>query len=380
MKVYFDENMPFAAEFFEEFGDLVPFEGRSLTSEMVKDADVLLVRSITKVNEELLSQNNKLSFVGTATIGFDHIDREYLSNRGVSFHSSPGCNAVSVAEYVLSSLIVLAERYQLNLFDMTVGIIGAGNTGTQLSEKLTAINIKHVFCDPPLSASEKDPRSFVTMEEALKCDVISLHVPKIMDGEHPTFHLINETTLNSLRNDQILINACRGEIIDNQALLKVKQNGHMLRLVLDVWENEPNILTELIPHCDISTAHIAGYSLEGKARGTEMLYLALCQQRNIVPGKLLNDFLPSSGISKIEINQEFNQVLLNQLVKIVYDVRRDDGIFREQIKRQFINGHAFDNIRKTYPARREFSAVSLGMTKQIESDIPYRLGFSKSKN
>ena len=378
MKIYFDENMPFAQEFFESFGDLVPYEGRNLTCEMVKDADVLLVRSITQVNDNLLHLNNSIQFVGTATIGVDHIDKSYLLNRNVAFHSAPGCNAISVAEYVLSSLVVLAERYQLNLFDMTVGIIGAGNTGSRLSEKLSALNIKHVLYDPPLQLDERDKRNFATLEQVLDCDVVSLHVPKVMEGEHATFHLIDETILKNLRGDQILINACRGEIIDNKALLKIKQSGHPLKLVLDVWENEPNILLDLIPYCEISTAHIAGYSLEGKARGTEMLYRALCQHLNIVPKKSLSDFLPNSGISKIEINQEFNQVLLNQLVKIVYDVRRDDGLFREQITRQFIHGHAFDYIRKTYPARREFSAIPVGVTEQLKSDIPYRLGFSKS--
>ena len=378
MNIFYDENMPFAQEFFSDLGQLTPFSGRELSAEQVNNADVLLVRSITKVNESLLNQNTTLKFVGTATIGFDHIDQNYLKSRNVEFTSAPGCNAVSVAEYVLSSLVVLAELYQLKLLDMTVGILGAGNTGSRLSEKLTALGIKHVLSDPFLEHEPSDERKFVELDEALKCDVISLHVPKTTQGKHPTFHLLNEQRLSALSQEQILINACRGEVIDNQALLKLKQSGHALKVVLDVWENEPDILYELIPFCEITTAHIAGYSLEGKARGTEMLYRALCQHLDVPVEKSLENFLPESGVSQIEINQQFDEILLNQLVKIVYDVRRDDGLFRQQIGYQHVNQHAFDHIRKTYPARREFSSIKIVTTNQAECGVLHQLGFSKS--
>ncbi len=379
MKIYFDENMPFAREFFQDFGELSAFSGRELTAQQVADADVLLVRSITQVDRNLLAQNHSLSFVGTATIGFDHIDRNYLQQRNIAFHSAPGCNAISVAEYVLSSLVVLAERYQLKLSEMTVGIIGAGNTGSRLSEKLDAIGVQYLLHDPFLAQDEYDQRTFVSLAQALACDVISLHVPKTQSGDYPTYHLLDEHVLSQLSPEQILINACRGEVIDNQALLKLKQQGHPLKVVLDVWENEPNILTELIPYCEITTAHIAGYSLEGKARGTEMLYQALCQQLNMPIEKSLSDFLPQSGISHIEINQEYDEKLLNQLVKIVYDVRRDDGLFRQQLAQEQQTGHAFDYLRKTYPARREFSAINVSVTEQVKSDFAHRLGFGNQK-
>ncbi len=376
MKIYFDENMPFAVEFFQDFGELIPFAGRALTAEQVKDADVLLVRSITQVNASLLEKNSQLQFVGTATIGVDHIDQAYLSTRNIPFFSAPGCNAISVAEYVISVLVVLAERYQINLLELSVGIIGAGNTGSRLSEKLTALGIKHVLHDPILAQQGVDKRAFVSLEQALACDVISLHVPKVMTGEHPTYHLINASVLARLKPEQILINACRGEVIDNCALLKLKQQGHPLKVVLDVWENEPHILTELIEYCELTTAHIAGYSLEGKARGTEMLYQALCHQLALPVEKSLADFLPKSGISKIEINRQFDEILLNQLVKIVYDVRRDDGLFRQQIQRSVSDGNAFDFIRKSYPVRREFSSVQIDLIDQVKADEVHLLGFN----
>ena len=402
MKIYFDENMPFAKEFFselchlnnsidgEEQGELVPFSGRTLTAAQVADADVLLVRSITQVNEQLLHLNDKISFVGSATIGTDHIDLSYLAKRNITFHSAPGCNAISVAEYVLSALVVLAERYLLTLSSLTVGIVGGGNTGTRLSEKLTALGIEHKICDPLLERKQAerkqaekqrqdksnkptDKRSYVTLADALACDVISLHVPKVVGGEHPTDKLINAENLALLRDEQILISACRGDVIDNHALLALKVAGHGVKVVLDVWQGEPNVLEALIPYTEIATAHIAGYSLEGKARGSEMLYQALCQQLTITPKYQLANFLPSASIPAIEINQDFNQILLNQLVKMVYDVRRDDAIFRQQL---FVQG--FDSLRKNYPVRREFSAVTVNLSSTTYSDVPHRLGFNKN--
>lgn len=382
MKIFFDENMPYAKDFFSDFckaDELIPFSGRDLTAEQVLDADVLLVRSITKVNEALLKNNNKISFVGTATIGTDHIDQAYLNDRDITFHSAPGCNAISVAEYVISSLVILAERYQLDIHKLSVGIVGGGNTGTRLSEKLTALGIDYIICDPLLEQNQNDSRVFSSLEEVLKCDVISLHVPKTVEGEHPTYHLLDKSKLNNLKNDQILISTCRGEVIDNKALLALKEQDHGLKVVLDVWEGEPDVLMPLIEYTEIATAHIAGYSLEGKARGTEMLYQALCdhitkQDSSSIEYKYqLVNFLPPANISMIKLNQEFNEVLLNQLVKMVYDVRRDDAIFRQQLASQ-----GFDNLRKNYPVRREFSSVQVDLLPNALSDVPHRLGFNKT--
>ena len=370
MKIYYDENMPFAAEFFGELGELVPFSGREVNAQQLSDADVLLVRSITQVNQQLLAKNEQLKFVGTATIGVDHIDQDYLASRNIPFSSAPGCNAISVAEYVISALVILAERYLFSLKDKKVGIVGAGNTGSRLAEKLDALGIEYCLCDPVLEQTN-DQREFVSLEQALTCDVISLHVPLVKDGDTPTLHLLNRARLSNLRDDQILINACRGDVIDNQALLELKQAGHGMTLVLDVWEGEPNVLTPLIDFVDITSAHIAGYSLEGKARGTEMLYQALCQQLKISPKNTLSAFLPKASIDYVEIKQDFNEILLNQLVKMVYDVRRDDAIFRCQL-----SSLGFDTIRKTYPTRREFSSVRVAQAKENLATL-YSLGFSQ---
>lgn len=374
MKIYYDENMPYAKEFFSDIGDLSSFSGREITAEQIADADILLVRSITQVDQMLLEKNNQLKFVGTATIGTDHIDQSFLSNNGIPFYNAPGCNATSVAEYVISALAVLSERYQLDLSTLTVGIVGAGNTGSRLAEKLAALNIRYKLNDPLLArvrlGNGSDVKKFVSLEEVLDCDIISLHVPKTTTGEFPTYHLINEAVLANMRENQILISACRGEVIDNQALLKLKQQGHKLKVVLDVWEGEPEILTPLIEHVEIATAHIAGYSLEGKARGTEMLYQALCKELSIKAELRLELFLPKSNVLPIEIAGEVSKSQINTLVIKAYDIRRDDVIFRQRLLKD-----GFDAIRKNYPVRREFSAVTVNVSEHVNSDIPYRLGF-----
>ncbi|TRX57279.1 4-phosphoerythronate dehydrogenase [Thalassomonas sp. M1454] len=373
MNIFYDENIPYAKEFFGDFGNLTAFSGRDLTPEQVKDADVLLVRSITKVNEQLLSQNTRIKFVGTATIGFDHIDKDYLASRNIEFTNAPGCNAVSVGEYVLSAIMVMSERLSFNYFDKTVGIVGGGNTGTRLAEKLDALNISYLMHDPFLE-SAGDSRKFSSLEQVLACDIVSLHVPLTKTGEYPTFHLLNEERLQALATEQILINACRGEVVDNQALLSLKQAKQGPHLVLDVWENEPNVLLELIPYCQITSAHIAGYSLEGKARGTEMLYLALSKLVKTPAKHQLAQFLPQADFS--EITEQSNQRVEHIRARVfqVYDVRRDDKIFREQLSK-----HGFDYLRKNYPVRREFSALVLGSEQKNCLAIIKNLGFNLTK-
>ena len=370
MKIYFDENMPFATEFFASFGELIPFAGRNLTSAQLTDADVLLVRSITQVNAELISTAKRLKFVGTATIGVDHVDQAYLQQRNIAFSAAPGCNAISVAEYVLSALVVMSERLQRELCSLTVGIVGAGNTGSRLAEKLDALGICYKLCDPLLAANNQDVREFVELDEVLCCDVISLHVPLTQHSLYTTYHLFNEQRLAQLTPEQLLINACRGEVVDNKALLALKRAQQGPKLVLDVWENEPHILTELLPYTDIATAHIAGYSLEGKARGTEQHYQALCQVLAVPVSLHLAQFLPKAGIAQVMLNEHYNRVIRDKLITLVCDVRRDDAIFRQQIQNQ-----GFDYIRKTYPARREFSSLAITSVHEETLNVLHQLGF-----
>jgi len=372
MNIYIDENIPFATEFFADYGNLHFFSGRSLSATDVKNADVLLVRSITKVNEQLLHLNTRIKFVGTATIGMDHIDQDYLEQRGITFSSAPGCNKVSVAEYVLSSLLVLSEKQQFELKNKSVAIVGAGNTGSAVFQRLNALGMNCKLYDPPLLLTGDD-RDFCSFKEVLKADVISLHVPKVVQGEFPTVHLFDQGVLSKLTKNQILINASRGDVIDNDALLELCQTRKMPTLVLDVWENEPNTNTKLLPFVEIATPHIAGYSLEGKTRGTEILYQQFCQLFSLQVVHGINSFLPVPAIEKVNISSELDQTLLKSLIHLIYDVRRDDILFRTGIDQE--NG--FDMMRKNYKERRELSSLLI-QSKKPQQPILTELGFTVS--
>ncbi len=353
MHILADENMPLVAEFFAPLGQVTTFNGRLVTAEQLQDADILLVRSVTQVNQSLLQQNKTLRFVGTATIGTDHIDHGYLAKRNIAFSAAPGCNAQSVVEYVLSSIWCLAERYQWQLSDKTVGIVGVGNIGGRLAHALQALGIKVLLCDP---LRQKAEPSFAHTDFTTLCqqaDILSFHTPLQQHGLDATYHLLNADRLALLKPDCAIINASRGAVIDNQALLHAQQKQRR-PLVLDVWEDEPTILLALLPYCDLATAHIAGHSVEGKARGTEMLYQQCCALLGLEPALSLARFLPAAAVEKVTISANFGLPDVQNLARMLYDVRRDDALFRCHITQK-----GFDWLRKSYPARREYSALQL---------------------
>ena len=376
MKIYYEDSMPYAAEFFSELGECYEFSHKTVNAELVADADVLLVRSTTKVDAQLLAKNNQVRFVATATAGTDHIDKAYLASQNIPFVSAGGCNAVAVAEYVLSAMIVMANKLNWQLANKTVGIVGAGHVGSALSRILSVLGIDYKLCDPPLAASG-DKRSFVDLEQIMACDVISLHVPWIKDGPYCTQGMFDKTRLSALNEQQVLINACRGEVLDNRAVLELMQYGHKLNLVLDVWENEPHINLDLIPFVSLATAHIAGHTIEGKARGTEMLYFALCKQLGVPSNKNLSDYLPQAKPSQVQITdrESFWQALQN-VVLDVYNIESDDHHFKNMMcQSNKTDAEQFRYIRKHYPIRREFSAIALNTGNFAESKALYQLGF-----
>ncbi|WP_429055972.1 4-phosphoerythronate dehydrogenase [Aeromonas jandaei] len=354
MKIVVDENMPHAVELFAEFGEVVALPGRQMQANDLQDADVLLVRSVTRVNADLLATSPKLAFVGTATIGTDHIDKALLASRNIPFYSAPGCNKYSVGDYVLSALLVLAERYELDLSAMTLAVIGAGNTGECVAGKAQALGMRVLRCDPPKARNAPDA-DFVDYQTALGADIVSFHVPITRDGPDATYHLLDAEQIAARPAGQILINASRGEVWDNRALLARQLSDKPLRLVMDVWENEPEPLAQLVPHTEIATPHIAGYSLEGKARGTWMLYEALCHQLGREPRQDLRTLLPVADVQAVVPGRAPDQALIKQLVHLIYDVRRDDARFRARLG---IPG-SFDEQRKHYPERRELSSLQI---------------------
>jgi erythronate-4-phosphate dehydrogenase len=354
MKILADQNMPLVEEYFADLGSVTRFDGRNAKPEQIEDVDILLTRSVTKVNAELLQYAKKLKFVGTATIGIDHIDTELLDDKEIAFSSAPGCNASAVAEYVISSLYAYAQETSTSLQGKTLGIVGVGNIGQCLREKLQGSGINILLCDP-IKFENGELEEHIELDDLLAhSDIVSFHVPLVKTGKHKTQHLIDSARIAKLKENMLVINACRGEVIDNQALLEALQAGKQLELVLDVWENEPNILTELLPFVRYSSVHIAGHTLEGKARGTQMLYQKVCELLNIPVEKHLSDFLPKPVITKVTLQDNFTQGDLGRLVHLVYDIRRDDGILRKSLSEK-----GFDQLRKSYPVRREFSTVTV---------------------
>lgn len=383
MKILADENMPYVEQLFGDLGTIEAVNGRTLTPQQVKDADVLLVRSVTKVNQALLALNTRLKFVGSATIGTDHIDQDYLASQGIPFTNAPGCNATAVGEFTFIAMLELAKRFDTKLKGKVVGIVGAGNTGSAVAKCLEAYGVEVLLNDPLIEAD--DPREFVSIEElTARADVISLHVPLTRDGIHKTWYLFDEQRLQSLRPDVWLLNCCRGEVIDNRALIKVKRLRPDIKLVLDVWEGEPDPMLELVPYVELATPHIAGYSLEGKARGTYMLYQKLMTVLGIAADKSMTSLLPALWSQQVSLGELPSEKALLQLSRFVYDLRDDDELFRQTMLddspikplENSANNNGFDLMRKNHKHRREFSALKLATAGQSDVDWLFNLGFS----
>jgi len=381
MKIVADRNIPFVAKCFSSVGEVKVVEGRQITPEAVRDAEVLLVRSVTKVGAELLS-GSKVRFVGTATIGFDHIDVGFLRQNNIGFASAPGSNANSAAEYVIAALLEIGQRDDIDLEDKSIGIIGAGNVGGRAAKKASALGMKVYLNDPPLQRYKNSHREhrehrvnkeldnallrieqltgkaeFLPIEELFGCDFITLHTPLTFEGIDRTFHLADENFFKSLKERCVFINTSRGGVVDSGALKATIRAGKLRAVVLDVWENEPNIDMELLRMVDIGTPHIAGYSLDGKIAGMIMIYKAACKYFGLEARYDIEDFLPEPTVRQLRINPKSGteQDVLAGAVQKVYDIRKDDARLRWILERPAEKrGEFFDSLRRNYPVRREF--------------------------
>jgi len=400
MKILLEDTIPFGTDYLDSVGEVETYAWQSLVPENLRDIDILALRSTTKVTPELLTKANKLKFVTTATAGTNHLDKVHLDKIGIAHSSAAGCNAVAVAEYVLSVLLHAQKSKKLDLYRASVGIVGAGNVGSALSRILTVIGVEHYLYDPPLEeAQAKDDksltneRSFVEMAQIAKCDVISLHVPFVKGGDHPTYQMIDKTFLDSLSSKQLLINACRGEVIDEVALLNRLRSEHAPTVVLDVFDNEPSINTAIFDYVWFVTPHIAGHSVEGKVRGTQMIYEQICDVVNVKAGKVLNDFLDKTQPVKAKLSApEATRLSVDDLIEVfhsVYDVAIDDDVTRQAFAKAAASDEClaktiadtFSTLRKQYRVRRECSAYALQLPKNTSKQIQdtfTKLGFQVS--
>ena len=365
MNLVVDENIVLAKEAFGSFGNLLLTNGRKISNELLRDADILIVRSITNVNKGLLT-NTKVKFVGTATIGTDHIDTDYLLREGVEFSDAKGCNSNSVAEYVITALMRIAVENKFSIKNKTIGIVGVGNVGSRVVEFAEALGLKALKNDPPKERANIGS-GYSELDEILKADIVTLHVPLNLTGTDKTYYLLNENNLPDLKQGAILINTSRGPVIDNDALSNIIDKKQ-LKVVLDVWEGEPLINTELLKKVKIGTPHIAGYSLEGKVNGTKIIYDSLCKftssnsdWKPLLPQVNENEIEPPlAGTEEEKLHFVFNKI---------YNIKNDDSLLRRLLTmKENETVTYFDKLRKEYAVRREFENYTLKV-KDDESDF-----------
>lgn len=355
MKIVADNKIAFVESGFGRLGEVRLLDSREISPGAVKDADVLLVRSVTKVDEALL-KNSKVRFVGTATIGTDHVDQSFLESEGIGFASAPGCNANAVAEYIVAALLVLARRLGFRLAEKTLGVVGVGNVGSRVVQKAGALGMRVLQNDPPLARKTAEPR-YVPLDALMAADIVTLHVPLTNVGEDATYHLFDRQRLLHMKPGSIMINTSRGAVIQTGALKQVLSQGILETCALDVWENEPNIDIELLTQASLATPHIAGYSLEGKVNATRMVYEAACSFFDLPVEWHAITELPRVDEDKIVVdsNDQLPEEILARVVQKCYAIEEDDRKLRAVLSMRLQQRMAFfEQLRSSYPLRREF--------------------------
>jgi erythronate-4-phosphate dehydrogenase len=353
MLIVADSKIPYAEVAFAPFGEVQVVPTEYMTSTAIRKAEVILIRSETKANAALLN-GTSVRFVGTATIGTDHVDVDYLKQHNIGFASCPGSNANSVAEYVLAALLEVSYRLGFSLHGKTLGIVGHGNTGSRVAQKAEALGMTVLLNDPPLARSTGDLR-YLPLDALMEADVVSLHVPLTTKGEDATFHLFDERRLSAMKEGSILINSSRGAVVDTKALKNALHAKHLRACVLDVWENEPQIDPDLLRLATIGTPHIAGYSFDGKLNATRMLRDALAAFVGVpLPTNHPWEKVERKAI-RVRQDAESAESSLRCAVRACYAIDRDD----DRLRRIFDLEHAkqpdfFRALRASYPERREF--------------------------
>jgi erythronate-4-phosphate dehydrogenase len=359
MKIVCSDNMPFAEEAFQTIGRPVIRPGRSIGPADVADAELLAIRSTTRIDRRLLD-GSPVRFVGTATIGIDHMDTQYMDSQNIRWCYAPGCNANSVSEYVVSALLKTATTHGMSLAGMTLGIVGVGNVGTRVAGKAEALDMRVLLNDPPrerTDISEGRP-AFVPLDELLaKSDIVTLHVPLTRAGPDQTFHMADARFFSKIRKGAVFLNTARGEVVDSWALMTALRRDHVAAAIIDTWENEPLYKQDLLDAIRIGTPHIAGHSFDGKVEGTMAVYRQTCGFLGIDPAWTPHAVMPSPPVPEIsfDCSSLTEQQALWAVVREVYDVSEDDRMFRAiDGSSPDARGRHFDTLRANYPMRREF--------------------------
>jgi erythronate-4-phosphate dehydrogenase len=356
VKIVADDKIPFLRGVLEPYGEVLYLPGNSITNDLVRNADALLVRTRTKCNENLL-HDTKVRFIATATIGYDHIDTQYCEAHNIKWTSAPGCNSSSVQQYITSALMKTSSDFSFSLKGKTLGIIGAGNVGSKVAKIAGLLGMNVLLNDPP-RARREGGEGFTDVDDLLhNSDIVTVHVPLNIGGEDETFHLFDECTFKKMRNGAWFFNTSRGEVVDSEALIDMLQASQPGGAVIDVWEGEPAIDQKLLSKVYIATPHIAGYSTDGKANGTAMVVNSLGSFFNLP----LNDWYPGNlpGPSSAEIlidgTGKTDEAVIRQAILHTYNIKEDDRKLRH-------SPASFEKLRGDYPVRREFSYYSVELT------------------
>ena len=359
-----DSKIPFLKGLFEPYAQVSYYDTHEITNSVVRDADILLVRTRTLVNKRLLN-GSRCKFVGTATIGHDHIDTQYCQENNIKWQNAPGCNAGSVAQYVLASIILWARSKNRNLAEMTIGIVGVGHVGTIVDKYCRALGMKVLLNDPPRAAIEGDEK-FVSLEEiAAQSDIITFHTPLIMQGEYATCHLGSAAFFGSLQRKPLIINSARGSVVDNYALIRALNTEKVGDAVMDCWEGEPRLNTALMFASFIATPHTAGYSSDGKANATRMIAEAVAKELGVTidTSAIVPPTPPVSTLSLARNSDPIATAVLSSYNPL-FETRN--------LKRQ---PYDFEKLRHSYGIRREFSAYTVTGVKDNNATVLRELGF-----
>jgi erythronate-4-phosphate dehydrogenase len=355
VKIIADDNIPFLKGVLEPYAEMIYLPGKDIGKEIIDNADGLLIRTRTKCTESLL-KGTRIRFIGTATIGFDHIDTHYCDMNNIRWTNAPGCNSTSVYQYIATTLLLIASEFRFNLKDKTIGIIGVGNVGSKVEKFARTMGMNVLLNDPPRARSEGD-KSFVMLSKVLyNADIVTVHVPLNMAGEDKTCHLFNERRFKEMKMGSWFINTSRGEVTDTAALKKTLESGKVGGAVIDVWENEPVIDLDLMAKAFIATPHIAGYSTDGKANGTAMVVNSLSNFFDFPLKDWYPDNVPKPEKPEITINgkSKSDEDVIREAVFQTYNIIEDDLNLR-------FSPVDFEKQRGDYPVRREFTSYIINL-------------------
>lgn len=370
MDIVADENIPGLEESFGRFNKIQLCNGRTISSRELQYAEVLLIRSVSRINRPLLV-NSSVRFLGSATIGIDHLDTDALQGAGIHWCHAPGCNADGAAQYTLAMIVLAARRLGLPLTEMKAGIVGLGNVGSRLRQLLNLVGVSEVLaCDPPLADSGQ--AGLVNMEEIAGCNLVSFHVPLTATGPYATERLGNRQFFSQLRPGTLVVNSSRGAVLDAIALHDWLGNGKG-HAALDVWPDEPEIDGALLEKVTVATPHVAGYSLEGKLNGTRMLFRQFLCWQGIEHAEPVPPLAPAAQILELAADSTVESAIL-----AACPVERDDEAFRACfLDKDRITAKEFDPLRNSYPVRRDFAGITIA--ESVSESLAERLsqfGFS----